>query len=75
MYATSKPAGMWSFMGIEQLNNCIEALHCTRILSALTGNVDRFGGDICTGHHDQYISDYEINLGKEDLNLNPNETI
>ncbi|MBI5441265.1 MAG: molybdopterin-dependent oxidoreductase [Deltaproteobacteria bacterium] len=64
MYATSKPAGILPAMGIEHLNNSIEALHCTQILSALTGNVDLLGGDVATGCHDQFMGDYEMNLNE-----------
>jgi thiosulfate reductase/polysulfide reductase chain A len=64
MYATAKPAGILPAMGIEHLNNSIEAIHCTQILSALTGNVDVYGGDVATGCHEQFMGDYEMNFNE-----------
>lgn len=62
MFATNKPATIASGMGIEHLNNSIEALHCLLILSAITGNLGVSGGQELTGNHAQYISDYEIDM-------------
>ena len=64
MYATSKPATIMSAMGVEQLNNNIEALHCLVILAAITGNLGVRGGQELPGAHDQYIGDTEIELNE-----------
>lgn len=63
-YATTKPATVLNGMGIEHLNNSIEALHAAKILIAITGNVDILGGDRFAGPPPLYISDYEINLNE-----------
>jgi len=61
-YATNKPATIMNGMGVEHLHNCIEALHCLMILPAITGNLGISGGQEISGHHDQYIPDYDICL-------------
>lgn len=62
MYATSKPAMSFSYMGVEQLANVVEALHARFILPAITGNIDVEGGDIGRPPTPQYVSESEIEL-------------
>jgi len=63
MYATSKPAASYNYMGVEQLANVIEALHARFILPAITGNIDVKGGDIGRPPTPQYIGESETELG------------
>ena len=62
MYATNKPATSFSYMGVEQLANVVEALQARFILPAITGNIDVGGGDIGRPPTAQYISEAEIEL-------------
>lgn len=62
MYATNKPATSFSYMGVEQLANVIEALQARFILPAITGNIDIKGGDIGRPPTQQYIPESEIEL-------------
>ncbi len=55
MYATIKPASSIQGMGMEQLPNCIEALHAKFALSAITGNIDVIGGEVLQGPHPKQI--------------------
>ncbi|MDP2718774.1 MAG: molybdopterin-dependent oxidoreductase [Dehalococcoidia bacterium] len=60
MYATIKPAASIQGMGVEQLPNCIEALHARFALTAITGNVDVVGGEILQGPHPLQKSHVEL---------------
>ncbi len=62
LYATSKPAMSYDYMGLEQLANVVEALHARFILPAITGNLDIKGGDIGRPPTQQYVSESEIEL-------------
>jgi anaerobic selenocysteine-containing dehydrogenase len=60
MYATIKPASSIQGMGVEQLPNCIEALHAKFALTAITGNVDLIGGEVLQGPHPRQITGPEM---------------
>lgn len=62
MYASSKPAASFNYMGVEQLSNVIEALHARFILPAITGNIDVKGGDLGRPPTAQYVPESEIEL-------------
>ncbi len=64
MCATIKPAVIGSHMGLQESKNNIESTHSLRILTAITGNVDIAGANRFTGPHDDYISNYEMNLNE-----------
>ncbi|MFC1951032.1 molybdopterin-dependent oxidoreductase [Chloroflexota bacterium] len=49
MYATNKPGLSPHGMGIEQLENSIDAMQARLILAAIVGNIDVKGGDYITG--------------------------
>ncbi|MBW1800448.1 MAG: molybdopterin-dependent oxidoreductase, partial [Deltaproteobacteria bacterium] len=49
VYATETPGISVHGMGMEQLENSIEALQARLILSAIVGNIDVEGGDFITG--------------------------
>lgn len=62
MYATSKPAMSFNYMGLEQQANVVEALHARFILPAITANIDIRGGDIGRPPTAQYMSESEVEL-------------
>ena len=62
MYATTKPAVIWTEMGVEQLPNCIEALHARYILTAITGNLDIRGGERVRRKHPLFIGEFDTEL-------------
>ena len=63
VYATNKPALIDDYMGIQQLPNCIEALHARYILTAITGNFDIKGGEFIRRANPTLISEFEVELG------------
>lgn len=62
IYATSKPALIDTYMGVEQLPNCIEALHARYILTAITGNFDIVGGEMLRRPNPTLISEFDVEL-------------
>ncbi len=60
MYATIKPASSIQGMGMEQLPNCVEALHAKFALSAITGNIEVIGGEILSGPHPRVVTSPEM---------------
>ncbi|MDP2718549.1 MAG: molybdopterin-dependent oxidoreductase [Dehalococcoidia bacterium] len=60
MYATIKPASSIQGMGMEQLPNCVEALHAKFALTAITGNIDVPGGEVLQGPHPKQIPHPEL---------------
>jgi anaerobic selenocysteine-containing dehydrogenase len=62
LYATTRPASIVAGMGLEQLNNCTEAMLCRFIFPALTGCYDTPGSERLGGVHPEVITDYEIGL-------------
>ncbi len=62
MYATSKPAMSFNYMGLEQLANVVGALQARFALPAITGNIDVKGGDLGRPPTAKYISEAEIEL-------------
>jgi thiosulfate reductase/polysulfide reductase chain A len=62
VYAASKPALINAYMGIEQIPNCIEALHARYILTAITGNFDVKGGELIRRTNPTLISEYDVEL-------------
>jgi thiosulfate reductase/polysulfide reductase chain A len=65
MYATSKPATSYNYMGVEQLANVVEAIHARFVLPAITGNIDVRGGDLGRPPTPQYVSENQIELSDE----------
>ncbi len=61
MYATNKPAFTLHGMGMEHLQDCIEAIQASYILVAITGNLDVAGGNYMPGPP-EIIGEPEINL-------------
>lgn len=61
MYATNKPAYNINGMGIEQLQDAIEAIQAKYILAAITGNIDNEGGQYIPGPA-RYIREPELEL-------------
>ncbi len=57
LYAANRPGAMVEGMGIEELTNNAETLHCRWILASLVNNIDVEGGDELTGPH-QHILGY-----------------
>ncbi len=64
IYATNKPAVILTQMGMEQLPNCIEALHARYILPAITGNLDVRGGEPIRRSHPLVIRDFDVELNE-----------
>ena len=62
MYATSKPAMFFNYMGLEHLANHIEALHARFILPAITGNFDVRGSENVRPPTPQIVPESEITL-------------
>jgi anaerobic selenocysteine-containing dehydrogenase len=49
LYATTKPACIQTGNGFEHAPSCADAIRAVAILSAITGNLDRPGGDLLGG--------------------------
>jgi len=49
LYATTKPATIQTGNGFEHAPGCADAIRAVSILSAITGNLDRPGGDLLGG--------------------------
>jgi anaerobic selenocysteine-containing dehydrogenase len=49
LYATTKPACIQTGNGFEHAPGCADAIRAVSILSAITGNLDRPGGDLLGG--------------------------
>ncbi|MFC2014200.1 molybdopterin-dependent oxidoreductase [Chloroflexota bacterium] len=62
IYATSKPAIVYTQMGMEQLPNSIQALHARYTLPVITGNLDVKGGELIRRLHPKVIKDFDVEL-------------
>lgn len=60
LYATNKPGAMVEGMGIEELTNNAEILHCRWILPALVNNIDIEGGEELTGPHPDILGYFDL---------------
>lgn len=61
-YATLRPACILESMGAEQSPQQSQILHARCILAALTGNIDRHGGEELGGPIEGWITDREMEI-------------
>lgn len=50
MYANAKPASIEWGLPLDQMKNGVSASHAVNDLRAITGNIDKPGGDLCIRH-------------------------
>ncbi len=62
MYAIIKPSFIYHSMGIEHLQNSIEAYHARTILALITGNIDIKGGEELRMGPPEVVSEYDVEL-------------
>ncbi len=62
MMAANRPITVFDAMGLEHLENSIEALHGRFIIPALLGSIDVRGGVLIRPPHPKFISEHEIEL-------------
>lgn len=62
MYATNTPGLIFHVNGLEEQANATQALHSRYILAAITGNIDRAGGDALLEPHPhvRVVADVEL---------------